>query len=60
MGEEIKEGDWIRWRESVGWQRGRVDKVEHDSYGVRLEGGGWTVTPKGELVQKVEPPEREE
>lgn len=56
MDEEIKEGDSIRWRGSVCWHRGQVGKIEHDSYAVRLEGGGWMVTPKGALVQKIEPP----
>ncbi|TCJ15154.1 hypothetical protein E0L93_13455 [Rubrobacter taiwanensis] len=58
MAEKIKKGDWIRYPDGEGKIIGVID----EGYFVRPKGlrTGSVLVPKGELVEKIAPPEEEE
>ncbi len=58
MSEEIRVGDWIRFKSSGFTNEGKVTRVEDDSYGVEIPSDGSDVyvsVPKGPKVSKIDP-----
>lgn len=61
MSEEIRVGDWIRFRSSGRVQRGKVVGMDRETYTIQPEGhsGGVTVVGRGGDEKKIAPPEEE-
>jgi hypothetical protein len=43
MDEDIKVGDWVTWRDSLGTWVAKITSIQEDTYAIRLKGGGTSI-----------------